>query len=628
MGLQAEHRALLRVVHHLQQPLHPAFEPPSPPGSSAAAAHATLHYTPDMAVKAAPIAAPPKLPPPAGRGTEIPGHHHHHHDNRLLESDPVEGVSADAAQGGAAPLLPRPRMASTLPSMQAASREEARLSVCSHVAGMGLSEVCMRWGQIQEPASLYALLHVFPRALLFEVGMFVIPDSSLPTHWGFGPGSLPPLGSSPDGLIAHPIQANTDELQWLLKTCASLASYQTNHNHDSRPSSSSSSFNSNHRSSNNSKFGNRNRSTPNSRPSSSRNGGMGNGNSNGRVDCQELSNLKARVRATLQQLLQQVPLRLSHLGDEKGEEQARGQGSGPPAVDGSSINICAKRQGEESGGEQKSPQSNRTAAQLGTNTNISATVIQREGGGEGDCDAWQGAQAEQEETDEDAGLRAALVDLAASAVGAAQLLGACAPVVTTACLQQQLHSGEVRHVREREQHDSCRREQHVSCKREQQPRQLQHAMVLEAVEVKNTVPFSQAAHKAGTQGGAKVRFCIRDRGPREAVAFHWVPQLMLHMLATGTWSALLICRSVTKGIRVFRIFRDDEYLFRMISILNRLYTQYVLQGREPPPNAFNSEPSYASLLSNTARIARSAIEVAFVGGPAPRPENTDSRAFV
>eukprot|EP00983_Pelagomonas_calceolata_P053065 1143137-Pelagomonas_calceolata.AAC.3 len=281
-------------------------------------------------------------------------------------------------------------------------------------------------------------------------------------------------------------------------------------------------------------MGNHNSGNSNNRPSSSRIAGarLGNSNSNhsnnGRVDCQELSDLKAKVRATLQHLLQQVPVRLGHLADgrEDQDKQAWDQGLRSPRLEGSSMNGCTKQQGEGSGREQRNSQSTCTAAQKFTSTGTSVSTTGREGASA--KGAWQGVQAgeeEEEEAEEEAGLQAALVDLAASAVGAVQLLGACAPVVTAACMQKQLHLGG---------------EQQVNCERKQQPRPSQHAMVLEAVEVKNTVPFSQAAHKPGAQGGTKVccHIVLVYGSSQEATA-----SLALVLPASGRNNYMLGCPS-------------------------------------------------------------------------------------
>jgi hypothetical protein len=48
-----------------------------------------------------------------------------------------------------------------------------------------------------------------------------------------------------------------------------------------------------------------------------------------------------------------------------------------------------------------------------------------------------------------------------------------------------------------------------------------------------------------------------------------VPQAQMHMVAAGTQSALIVSRSATRGVRVFRMWRDDEYLARMLALAAR-----------------------------------------------------------
>jgi hypothetical protein len=44
------------------------------------------------------------------------------------------------------------------------------------------------------------------------------------------------------------------------------------------------------------------------------------------------------------------------------------------------------------------------------------------------------------------------------------------------------------------------------------------------------------------------------------------------MLATGCWSCLVVCRSLTRGVTVFRVWRDDEYIARMLAMISRCGT--------------------------------------------------------
>ena len=61
----------------------------------------------------------------------------------------------------------------------------------------------MAWGSTQEAATLYSLMAAFPHSSVEEVGLCWLDSSHLPLEWGFLPGSLPPLGASPDAIIRH-----------------------------------------------------------------------------------------------------------------------------------------------------------------------------------------------------------------------------------------------------------------------------------------------------------------------------------------------------------------------------------------------------------------------------------------
>ncbi|GLI64376.1 hypothetical protein VaNZ11_007639, partial [Volvox africanus] len=124
-----------------------------------------------------------------------------------------------------------------------------------------------------------------------------------------------------------------------------------------------------------------------------------------------------------------------------------------------------------------------------------------------------------------------------------------------------------------------------------------HVVLREVVEVKNTCPFGMRQVRRGGKGRLVSEFFISDRGPRQEVSPLWIPQLQLHMLATGCHSGLLLSRSATKGTTVFRILRDDDYLNRMLSILDRFASEYVRRGVRPPRDMFAHQPEYAAFLS-------------------------------
>lgn len=134
---------------------------------------------------------------------------------------------------------------------------------------------------------------------------------------------------------------------------------------------------------------------------------------------------------------------------------------------------------------------------------------------------------------------------------------------------------------------------------------------LDVVEVKNTCPFGMVSSRRAN-GKLHARYVVSDRGPRERVAVDWVPQLQLQMLCSGTPSALLASRSATKGIRVFRMARDEVYLRQMLAVASRLWTAHVLLRCPPPADAYTSMPEYGAFLQRTVQIAHNAEVVAAV----------------
>lgn len=105
----------------------------------------------------------------------------------------------------------------------------------------------------------------------------------------------------------------------------------------------------------------------------------------------------------------------------------------------------------------------------------------------------------------------------------------------------------------------------------------------EVVEVKNVCPFG-VPNQRKTRGSHKL--VVHDRGPASVLNVSWIPQLQLHMLCTGTRSALLMSRSVLHGAKVFRVQRDDRYIHAMLCVLRKLWLQYILPRRPPSKNAF------------------------------------------
>lgn len=81
--------------------------------------------------------------------------------------------------------------------------EEAKLRYARYLGALGLGAVRCAWGSAQEGSTLLALMRLLPGSRLGEVGLCCLEAADLPPEWGFAPGSLPPLGASPDGIIHH-----------------------------------------------------------------------------------------------------------------------------------------------------------------------------------------------------------------------------------------------------------------------------------------------------------------------------------------------------------------------------------------------------------------------------------------
>lgn len=80
------------------------------------------------------------------------------------------------------------------------------------------------------------------------------------------------------------------------------------------------------------------------------------------------------------------------------------------------------------------------------------------------------------------------------------------------------------------------------------------------------------------------------------------PLPCLHCLA-GTRSGLLVSRSATKGLQVFRMPRDDAYLELLLRTLSRVWVEHAQRRRLPPPNIFHSWHDYHTLLTRTVAVS-------------------------
>jgi hypothetical protein len=126
----------------------------------------------------------------------------------------------------------------------------------------------------------------------------------------------------------------------------------------------------------------------------------------------------------------------------------------------------------------------------------------------------------------------------------------------------------------------------------------------EVVEVKNTCPFG-SPNPRRHRGGRRL-YILSDRGPRDIIPPEWVPQLQWHMLCSGAPSALLASRSATRGMRLYRMARDDSYLVLALSVVSWLWTRHVLPRQAPASDALLACPEHAAMVAATRRLATTA----------------------
>ena len=88
-------------------------------------------------------------------------------------------------------------------------------------------------------------------------------------------------------------------------------------------------------------------------------------------------------------------------------------------------------------------------------------------------------------------------------------------------------------------------------------------------------------------------------------------------------------RSATKGMRLYRVQRDDAYLRILLAVVSRLWREHVLPRRPPPPDLFKSWDTYHSRVRQTVAAARRAtLLLAVAEGDLAAPPRADPRPFL
>ena len=119
----------------------------------------------------------------------------------------------------------------------------------------------------------------------------------------------------------------------------------------------------------------------------------------------------------------------------------------------------------------------------------------------------------------------------------------------------------------------------------------------------------------GNNGNPFARFELSDPGPRPLPPASAIPQLHLQMLACGSRSALLVSQSATRGARVWRVARDDDFLRRMLLVASSAFEKHVAGGEPAPPPAASEGSSsrpqqHAAGVEAVVRLADAAVAIA------------------
>ena len=111
-------------------------------------------------------------------------------------------------------------------------------------------------------------------------------------------------------------------------------------------------------------------------------------------------------------------------------------------------------------------------------------------------------------------------------------------------------------------------------------------------------------------GPTQGQWFYEDVKPRARVPVQYVPQLQLHMLATGLRSALFVSRTSCHGTKVYRMARDDEFCKDMMALVSRFHREWVARARRPPRNPMAKMERWARFAKRTHALSLSTKQLA------------------
>eukprot|EP00656_Telonema_subtile_P010222 TRINITY_DN1489_c0_g1_i1.p1 TRINITY_DN1489_c0_g1~~TRINITY_DN1489_c0_g1_i1.p1 ORF type:complete len:805 (-),score=194.23 TRINITY_DN1489_c0_g1_i1:104-2518(-) len=116
------------------------------------------------------------------------------------------------------------------------------------------------------------------------------------------------------------------------------------------------------------------------------------------------------------------------------------------------------------------------------------------------------------------------------------------------------------------------------------------------VEVKSVCPYVYVPSKGC--------FAREHRTPNDSVQPWWVPQLQWDLFFEDCDAACVVSQSATRGMNIFTVKRNNNYVRLMLGLVRKFYQEYVLTGVEPPPNFFFDSPEHREFISLTLKIAQ------------------------
>eukprot|EP00658_Telonema_sp_P-2_P003700 TRINITY_DN11383_c0_g1_i3.p1 TRINITY_DN11383_c0_g1~~TRINITY_DN11383_c0_g1_i3.p1 ORF type:complete len:525 (-),score=114.21 TRINITY_DN11383_c0_g1_i3:746-2320(-) len=115
------------------------------------------------------------------------------------------------------------------------------------------------------------------------------------------------------------------------------------------------------------------------------------------------------------------------------------------------------------------------------------------------------------------------------------------------------------------------------------------------VEIYSTCPYVYYA--------AKGCFAREHRTPNDQVQPWWLPQLQWDLYFGDCEAGCIVSQSATRGMNVFTVKRNDEYVHVMLRLVRKFYTEFVQAGIEPPANFFWESEELAQFLSMSVKLA-------------------------